>query len=403
MNAILIIVSVLCIIVIIGLALWLFRVNAQFISAKTAKEEQAKSIQSLEEVISQLKEESKVHFQNIANQIIENQSVKLTQKNGETLANILNPLNKEISEFKRKVEDQQLETSKQNSELKERIKTLAEQSKNIGEQATDLANALKGQKKTQGDWGEQILENILRQSGLIEGKDYEAQYNVKTEDNKNIRPDFVINLPNGRKVVIDSKVSLNSYVAYCGVDDDDGRKNHIADYIKAVKNNIDGLAQKNYEKNVLDSLDFVLMFFPIEPAFILAVSEDIGVLNYAYDKKILLVSPSQLMTSLRMINDMWTKEKQDKNIVKIIKGVEALYEKFIAFSKSLRKIGENLEAAKDNYDKALNQLSEGKGNVIKRTEDLKQLGIKTKSKLPQALLEQAEETNYGDAEFGKLN
>jgi DNA recombination protein RmuC len=345
-----------------------------------------------EEIVKEIEEKSKMNFENIAGKVLENTSGKLTEKNKENIDTVLKPLGENINEFKKKIEDVQQANREQYGRFDEKIKNLVEQTVSVSKGASDLASALRSQKKMQGDWGEQILENLLQETGLVKGVDYYVQMNVKAEEGSNQRPDFVVKLPNGRTLVIDSKVTLNAYVDYCN---DNENKVHLENFIKAVRANIDGLSHRDYEKNVRDSLDFVLMFFPIEGAYMLAVQSDSELLRYAYDKKILLISQSSLLTTLRMVSDMWNREKQDRNIAKIIESVEKLYTKFAGFVEDMSKIGKSIEGTQKNYESAMGKLQSGKGNIIKQASDLNTLGATTKKKLPAALLEQAaEETEY---------
>ncbi|GHV36285.1 hypothetical protein FACS1894178_7320 [Bacteroidia bacterium] len=361
---------------------------------KRAAENSAKS---LEMIVEELKKENNIVFENIANKIIENQSNKLTEKNSEHISVLLNPLKENIKEFKEKVEIQQKENKQQYDIFGERIKNLAEQTQHISKEASDLANALKGQKKMQGDYGEQILEKILTDSGLLEGSDYVSQLNVNTESGVQ-RPDIVINLPNGHKLVIDSKLTLNSFVDYVNSEDENRKKVLLDEFIRAIKKNIDDLSKRDYEKNLKDSLDMVLVFFPVEAAYNLAVEHDNGLTQYAYSRKILLISRTNLVIALKMVNDLWTREKQDKNIVKIIDGVQKLYDKFSSFAESFEKIGSQLDTAKKTFEKAETQLISGRGSVIDRAKELNELGAKAKKKLPQVLLDQADNIDFEETE-----
>ena len=375
-------------IITIIVTLFLLKNNSKnYIALLKAKDE---SVKNLEEIIKQIEEKSQISFKNIANEILNNQSDKLTEKNKENLENVLNPLKENIKDFKEKVELSQKETKQQYDVFGERIKNLAEQTQNISKEASELAKALKGQKKMQGDWGEQILENILIDAGLVKGIDYDTQVNIKDDENNNLRPDFIINLPNQHKIIIDSKLSLNSYVEYYNTESDEMKQKCLKDFMSAVKTNIDSLAKRNYEKNLKDSLDFVFMFFPVENAYLLAINYDNSLLKYAYEKGILLIAQTNLLTSLRIVSDLWRREKQDKNIAKIIAGVEDLYKKFTEFAEEFEKIGETIDKSKDKYDNAMKKLRTGKGNVLKRTQDLNELGIKTKKKLPKSILDLAD-------------
>lgn len=272
-------------------------------------------------------------------------------------------------------------------------------------EANNLATALKGQTKTQGDWGEMILERILEDSGLSKDREYFAQMNIKTENGENQRPDFVLKLPGNQMVVIDSKVSLNAYERMISAENEETRQQNLALHIAAVKKHIDALALKRYD-NLKESLDFTIMFIPIEPAFLTAVQNDSQLWNYAYQKHVIMLSPTNLIAYLKLISDVWKRADQNKNAEEIARQAGALYDKFDGFVADLLKIGKKMDDAKGDYENAMKKLSSGRGNLVGSAQRLKQLGASTKKQLPEALLERAGEdfhTEFPDHDENEKN
>lgn len=346
-------------------------------------------LQNQEIELSNTKEELKKDFQLLANQILEEKTSKFTDLNKLNLEAILNPLNQKLSEFKTKVEETYDKESKQRFSLEERIKELVSLNHQISEDATNLTKALKGNNKVQGNWGEMILESILEKSGLKKGEEYYTQEfltdengnRVFNEQNKAMQPDVIVVYPGGRKIIIDSKVSLTGYVRYVEADTDNekliGEKEHIA----SIKKHIDELSIKAYQDHI-ESLDFVMMFIPNEPAYILAMQLDSTLWDYAYKKRILLISPTNLIASLKVVSDLWKREYQSRNANEIAKRGAILYDKFAGFVESVQDIGKGIERTQKSYEKALSQLKDGNGNLIRQAEMLKELGIKSQKELP---------------------
>ncbi len=259
-------------------------------------------------------------------------------------------------------------------------------------EANNLTRALKGDSKTQGNWGEFILESILEKSGLVKDREYTIQTSIKNDEGKLLRPDVIINLPENKSMVIDSKVSLTAYEQYVSSEDDAERIKYLSDHVVSVKNHMKRLSPKEYQNLYgLQSLDFVLMFIPIEPAFAAAVQSDSNIFYEAFEKNIVIVSPTTLLATLRTISSLWKQEKQNRNAIEIAKQSGELYDKFVGFMEDLVSIGNNLKQTKDNYDKAMNKLVEGRGNLVKRVENIKQLGAKATKSLPNSLLDRAED------------
>ncbi len=351
-----------------------------------AKEEQLKHQQS--ELIN-TREQLNKDFQILANQILEEKSSRFTDINRLNMESILKPLSEKLTEFKTKVEETYDKESKQRFSLEERIRELVVLNHQISEDANNLTKALKGNNKIQGNWGEMILESILEKSGLKKGEEYFSQdmltdengQKILNSENKALQPDIVILYPGGRKIVIDSKVSLNGYIKYVEADMDEMRIIAEKEHITSIKKHIDELSGKAYQ-DYIESLDFVMMFIPNEPAYILAMQLDSGLWDYAYRKRILLISPTNLIASLKVVADLWKREAQSRNAQEIAKRGAILYDKFTGFVETLQEIGKNIDRTQKSYDKAFIQLKDGNGNLIRQAEMLKELGVKPQKELP---------------------
>ena len=328
-------------------------------------------------------------FQILANKILEEKSSRFTDINRLNMESILKPLGEKLSEFKTKVEETYDKESKQRFSLEERIRELVALNHQISEDANNLTKALKGNNKIQGNWGEMILESILEKSGLKKGEEYFSQdmltdengQRILNSENKALQPDIVILYPGGRKIVIDSKVSLNGYIKYVEADTDEARITSEKEHIISIKKHIDELSSKAYQ-DYIESLDFVMMFIPNEPAYILAMQLDSGLWDYAYRKRILLISPTNLIASLKVVADLWKREAQSRNAQEIAKRGAILYDKFAGFVETLQEVGKNIDRTQKSYDKAFIQLKDGNGNLIRQAEMLKELGIKPQKELP---------------------
>jgi DNA recombination protein RmuC len=338
--------------------------------------------------VEKLQEKFTKEFENLANKIFEDKSSKFTSQNKENLDQILKPLNDKIKDFEKRVEETYDKESKQRFSLENEIKKLSDANIQITKDATNLTNALKGQTKTQGNWGEFILESILEKSGLEKGREYLVQASITAETGRRFQPDVLVNLPESKTIVIDSKVSLVAYEKYCSADDDAEKNSALRDHILSIRNHIKDLSSKNYQNLYqIQSLDFVLMFMPIEPAFSLAVQYDSGIFNEAFEKNIVIVSPSTLLATLRTIASIWRQENQNKNALEIARQSGALYDKFVGFVDDLVNIGNKIDVAKVSYTDAMKKLHEGSGNLVSRTEKIKKLGAKTSKSLPKSLLD----------------
>lgn len=343
------------------------------------------------EELEKLQEKFTKEFENLANRIFEEKGNKFTEQNKEKLSEILNPLRDKISEFERKVEETNKESIKGHASLREQLQMLKEMNQQITQEAKNLTTALKGQSKTQGNWGEFILESILEKSGLVKGREYVVQESITSESGKRFQPDVVINLPENKSIIIDSKVSLIGYEKYISEEDEHQRQLGLREHINSIRSHIRNLSSKNYQNLYqLESLDFVLMFMPIEPAFALAVQQDSSLFSDAFEQNIVIVSPSTLLATLRTIASIWRQENQNRNALEIAKQSGDMLDKFTAFVDDLISVGKGLMAAKDNYDKAMNKLVDGRGNLVNRAEKIKKLGAKASKTLPPSILNRAD-------------
>ncbi len=347
--------------------------------------------------VEQLQEKFTKEFENLANKILDEKSSKFTIQNKENLDQILKPLGEKIKDFEKKVEDVYVNDSKERAGLVQQIKTLHELNQQMSKDATNLTNALKGQTKTQGNWGEFILESILEKSGLEKNREYFVQESLTTESGKRFQPDVLVKLPDNKTIVIDSKVSLIAYEKFSSSEDENEKSSAIREHILSIRNHLKGLSSKSYQNLYqIQSLDFVLMFLPIEPAFGLAVQNDIGLFNEAFEKNIVIVSPSTLLATLRTIASIWRQENQNKNALEIARQSGALYDKFVGFVEDLIAVGNKIDSSKDSYVNAMKKLHEGSGNLVSRVERIKKLGAKTTKSLPQSLLDKSGDDENGE-------
>ena len=341
--------------------------------------------------IEEVREKFIKEFENLANKIFEEKSSNFTEQNKSNLYQILKPLSEKIKDFEKKVEDVYVADSKERAGLIQQIKILHELNQQMSKDANNLTSALKGQSKTQGNWGEFILESILEKSGLVKNREYVVQESITAESGRRFQPDVIINLPENKSIIIDSKVSLIGYERFVSSDDEQEKQLALREHINSIRSHIKNLSGKNYQNLYqLESLDFVLMFMPIEPAFALAVQSDNAIFTDAFDKNIVIVSPSTLLATLRTIASIWRQESQNKNAMEIARQSGEMLDKFSAFVDDLISVGKGLVGAKDNYDKAMNKLTEGRGNLISRSEKIKKLGAKTTKVLPTSVLNRSQ-------------
>jgi len=335
-------------------------------------------------------------FENIASKILEEKSQKFTLKNKENLDAILKPLGENIEKFKAQINDVYQKESNERFSLGKEVQKLVELNNKISEEANNLTKALRGSSKTQGDWGQMILENILEQSGLVKGREFFPQEFLKDADGsylvnehgKKMQPDVIIKYPDGREMIVDSKVSLTAYVNFAESDDFDIQEQALKAHINSLRKHIDDLSGKSYQDFAVTP-DFVMMFVPIEPAYILALQNKPDLWRYAYDKKVLLMSPTNLIAALKLIESLWKRDRQTQNAMLIADRGAALFDKFVGFVDSLTAIGTQMDKARKSYDSAIGQLKDGRGNLIGQAEKLRKLGLKTKKSLPSNLVADA--------------
>lgn len=341
--------------------------------------------------ITTLNERFTKEFENLANRIFDDKSQKFTEQNKNNIGELLNPLGEKIKDFEKKVNDVYIIEGKERASLKNQLEMLQQLNQQMSKEANNLTKALKGENKTQGNWGEFILESVLEKSGLVKGSEYKIQESFTNEDGKRLQPDVIINLPESKTLIIDSKVSLNAYERFSSAESDDERLQAAKEHILSLRTHLKGLSGKSYQNiHQVQSLDFVLLFIPIEPAFALAVQSDAGLFNDAFEKNIVIVSPTTLLATLRTVASIWRNEKQSANAIDIAKKAGDLYDKFEGFIKDLIEVGKKIDQTKSNYSDAMNKLVEGKGNIINRFEELRKLGAKADKQLPQSLVDRAE-------------
>lgn len=366
----------------------------QLIGLKSQLAAQNESLQQLldsqKEEIVKIQEEAKLQFENLANKILEEKTLKFTEQNQQNLKNILNPLQEKITDFEKKVENTHKESIDYHAALRQQILGLKEMNLQMSKETLNLTKALKGDSKIQGNWGELVLERVLEKSGLEKGREYEIQKSFTTEEGNRVQPDVIINLPDGKKMIIDSKVSLTAYEKYINEEDDEQKSSFLKEHVNSLKKHVEQLGSKNYQHLYqMESPDFVLLFIPIEPAFAIALNEDTQLYNKAFERNIVIVTPSTLLATLRTIDSMWTNQKQQENAYEIARQAGALYDKFDGFVTDLVKIGKKMDEAKTEYEGAMNKLVDGKGNLITSVQKLKIMGAKAKKSLPDAILNRA--------------
>lgn len=348
-----------------------------------------------------LEETFRLQFKNLSNEILGEQSLHFKQTSSDALDTLLKPFRENITDFRKRVEQISTTQSSQQGELKNELKNLMELNRRITTETTNLTNALKGNSKVQGDWGEMILETILDGSALTKGMHYQTQPNLKDAEGNNLRPDVVLNLPEGKRIIIDSKVSLTAYVGYSSAEEESARRQYLAAHVTSVRQHVTELGRKEYQR-LLDSPDFVIMFVPNEPAFLAALQSDQTIWSDAYDKKVIISSPTNLFALLKLVGDLWKYNDQDKNTREIAACGLKLYEQLVAFTSSLEGVGLSLDKARDAYDDAYKRLLTGNDNIIRVGERLrKTAALQTKKQHAARTLELAdaaqEESNNEEA------
>ena len=365
-------------------------INIQFVQKTAAfdtlQEDHLKREKELEERQAQLRKD----FEILASKILEEKSEKFTIQNKENLKQILNPLQEKIQGFEQKVEARQKESIIMHSALKEQLTGLKDLNQVMSKEANNLTKALKGDSKMQGNWGELVLERVLEKSNLVKDREYFVQQSFTLADGSRVLPDVVLHLPDGKKMVIDSKVSLTHYERYVNADSENQEK-HLKEHISSIKKHVDQLSGKNYhELYDIESPDFVLMFIPVEPAFAIASNHDTNLYSKAFESNIVIVTPSTLLATLRTVDSLWKNEKQQRNAIEIARQAGGLYDKFNGLITDLTGVGKKIDAAKNDYSAAMNKLVDGQGSLVTRVEKLKKLGAKANKSLPEAILKRAE-------------
>jgi len=347
------------------------------------------------EEVEKLQEKFTKDFEILASKILEEKSTKFTEQNQKNIKQILSPLQEKIQLFEKKVEDTQKENITIHSALKEQLLLLQNQNLKITQEAENLTKALKGDSKMQGNWGELVLERVLEKSGLEKDREYSVQQSFQREDGSRVLPDVIINLPDGKKMIVDSKVSLTDYERYVNSNEED-KEAHLKNHISSLRKHVEQLSAKKYEDLYeMESPDFVLLFVPIEPAFAVAINQDNTIYNRAFEQNIVIVTPATLLATLRTIDTMWNNEKQQRNAVEIARQAGALYDKFEGFVTDLTKVGKKMDEAKNEYRGAMNN------NIVTSIEKLKKMGAKAKKSIPEPILKRAEEDS--DLEQPQLN
>lgn len=346
------------------------------------------------ETVEKLQEKFTKEFENLANKILEEKSTKFTKQNQENIKQLLSPLQEKIQLFEKKVDENQKESFGLHQALKEQLLNLQTQNLKITQEAENLTRALKGDSKVQGNWGELVLERVLEKSGLEKDREYSVQQSFAREDGSRVMPDVIIHLPDGKKMIVDSKVSLTHYERYINAEEGE-RSRFLRDHVTSLRKHVEQLSAKKYEDLYeMESPDFVLMFVPVEPAFAIAINEDNTLYNKAFEQNIVIVTPTTLLATLRTIDSMWSHEKQQRNAIEIARQAGALYDKFEGFVTDLTKVGKKMDEAKTEYSGAMNKLVSGRGNIITSIEKLKKMGAKAKKSIPQPILKRAQEDDY---------
>lgn len=347
-----------------------------------------KKLQEQKQELEQMQEKFKVEFENIANKILEEKSTKFVAQNQKSLDQLLNPFNEKLKDFSQKVEDTYVKGLTERTKLSEQILNLTDLNQQMRQDAQNLTNALKNDNKTQGNWGEFILERILEESGLKEGVEYKKQVSTVNEEGKRIQPDIVIQLPDEKHIIVDSKVSLVAYEQYVNEGDLVEKEKHLNNHVISVKNHIKGLSEKSYQTSSdLHTPDFVLLFMPIEPAFSAAIQKESDLYKYAWDRRIVIVSPTTLLATLRTIASIWRQERQNKNVLEIARQAGALHDKFVGFLEDMEKINKSIASSQAAYLSAMNKLKEGRGNLISSTNKIRKLGAKAQKQIPNDYLD----------------
>jgi DNA recombination protein RmuC len=361
----------------------------KYSKVKTQLEEQNKATNEKLNLLQNSEQKLKIEFENLANKIFEHNSKNFNEQSSQSLELILTPMQQQLNEFKKKVEDVYDKESKDRSALSAELKMLKELNLKMATEATNLTNALKHDNKTQGGWGEMVLDKVLESSGLRQGYEFTKQKSLRDDEDRLFKPDVIVNLPDNRHIIVDAKTSLTAYNEYMAQTDESLKQIYLKNHIKSIKDHIKELSNKKYEDlKDINSLDFIFIFLPIESALLLALENDVNLYDDAFKQKIILVSPTTLLVALRAVENTWRYERQAQNIQDVYKRAEELYKKFTDFVEDLKKVDKGLQNARDSYDEAFKKLSNGRGNLISQVTMLKKVSnIKPKKEIDSALVD----------------
>ncbi|MDE5418348.1 DNA recombination protein RmuC [Labilibaculum sp. DW002] len=360
----------------------------------TERKNLEEKLESQKKELEELQKRFTTEFENIANKILKENSKEFSSSNQKNMNEILSPIKEKLISFEKKVEETYDKELRDKISLREEVKKLYDLNTKISDEANNLTKALKGDVKKQGNWGEVVLERILERSGLTKGQEYDREVAMKNDDGQSIRPDVIIRLPEEKHIIVDSKVSLVAYERFVNASNDTEREAFQKEHITSFKAHIKGLAEKHYQSSdALNTPDFVLMFVPIESSFSVAVQADQELFGYAWDNKVVVVSPSTLLATLRTISSIWKQENQNKNVMEIARQGGALYDKFVGFVEDLIKLGKQMDGSQNSYQDAMKKLYDGSGNLVRRAENIRELGAKVKKKLPQTLIDRMNDTD----------
>jgi len=338
------------------------------------------------EMMQEHRKEIKNEFEQLAKQIFDGNSKRFAEFSKQNLDSMIKPLQTQITEFKKQVADTYNSESRERAVLRNEINSLKELNEKISKDAINLTNALKGENKQQGVWGEMVLEHVLEASGLRKGYEFEREVSLRTDDNDLLRPDVIVHLPDNRDLIIDAKTSLLAYERYVNAEDESSKAEYLAAHLESIRLHVEGLSRKNYERlKEVNTLDFIFMFMPIEGALAVALEHDSSIYDNAFKKKILLVGPTTLLVAMRAVENVWKYERQNQNAQEIARRAGAMYDKFVGFTEDLMKISKQIDAIQGSFSAAKNKLSDGKGNLVRQVQQLKELGAQTSKKIPKEL------------------
>jgi len=361
---------------------------AQLSTAKAERSAIEEKLNVQKKDIEELQQKFKLEFENIANKLLDEKSAKFSQQNQEKLDIILKPFNEKIKDFENTVKDTYVKGTQERSALVEQIKNLSDLNQQMRTDAQNLTKALKSDSKQQGNWGELKLDLILEGSGLVKGEEYELQFSAVNDEGRRFQPDAIVRLPESKHIIIDSKVSLTDYEKWVNEENELLKDAFLKQHIQSIRNHIKGLEEKNYSSlKGLNSPEVVLMFIPVEPCFSVAITTDKDLYQFAWDRKIVMVTPSTLLATLKTVASIWKQERQNKNAIRIAEEAGKLYDKFVGFLEDMESIKKSIDSSEKAYDAAINKLKSGSGNLIKRAEDIRKLGAKTNKNLPGNLIE----------------